>query len=195
MAKHIAITGTHSTGKSTFVEFISEIARARGLRVGTVKDNASECARLGFGILKNHTFESTLWIMATVIREEQFESLGADLVIVDRPVSDAIGYLEAALSANERSIPTDEMEYLYALAKLHSPRYDLIFKSVLNEQIELGEGRDPDLLFRKDVDQRISEVLATLGITPLDPSDDNALAEVLKLVDELAIKLEAASYS
>ncbi|WP_426803428.1 AAA family ATPase [Xanthomonas campestris] len=195
MAKYIAITGTHSTGKSTFVDFISKMARARGLRVGTVKDNASECARLGFGILRSHTFESTLWIMATVIREEQFESLGADLVIVDRPVSDAIGYLEAALSTTERSIPTDEMEYLYALAKLHSPRYDLIFKSVLDERIALGEGRDPDLLFRKEVDQRISGVLATLDITPLDPSADDALAEALKLVDELAITLEAVSES
>jgi len=195
MTKYIAITGTHSTGKSTFVETISGIAHARGLRVGTVKDNASECAKSGFGILKNHTFESTLWIMTTVIREEQFESLGADLVIVDRPVSDAIGYLEAALSATARTIPTDDMEYLYALAKLHSPRYDLVFKSVLNERMALGEGRDPDLLFRKDVDQRISGVLATLGITPLDPSVDDELAEALKVVDELATTLEAVPES
>lgn len=30
--------------------------------------------------LKEHPFQSTLWIMATVIREEQHEGLGADLV-------------------------------------------------------------------------------------------------------------------
>ncbi|WP_445394462.1 AAA family ATPase [Stenotrophomonas maltophilia] len=186
MAKYIAITGTHSTGKSTFVEHVTKIAVARGLRVEVVKDNASECLDAGFGILKDHTFQSTLWIMATVIREEQEKSLKADLVIVDRPVSDAIGYLEAALSATERSLPADELNYLYVLAKLHTPRYDLLFKSVLDERIPLGPDRDPDLGFRKDVDLRISKVLSTLGVSPLDPSADDHVAKALALVDSLA---------
>jgi len=186
MTKYIAITGTHSTGKSTFVEHITEIAAAQGLRVNTVKDNASDCADAGFGILKNHTFQSTLWIMATVIRDEQHKSLGADLVIVDRPVSDAIGYLEAALSATERSLPAKELNYLYKMAKLHTPRYDLLFKSVLDESIPLGPGREPDPGFRKDVDLRLGKVLSILGVTPLDPSVDDDLAKALALIDTLA---------
>lgn len=105
MPKFIAFTGTHSTGKSTFVDDLTDIAEKQGLRVGKVKDNASECAKAGFPILRDHTFSSTLWIMTTVIREEQHESLSADLVIVDRPVSDAIGYLEAALAVTGRNVP------------------------------------------------------------------------------------------
>lgn len=121
MPKFIAFTGTHSTGKSTFVDDLTDIAEKQGLRVGKVKDNASECAKAGFPILRDHTFSSTLWIMTTVIREEQHESLSADLVIVDRPVSDAIGYLEAALAVTGRNVPPEDLDYLYALAKLHAP--------------------------------------------------------------------------
>src|SRR5690606_37777296 len=127
MPKFIAFTGTHSTGKSTFVDYRTDIAIKRGLCVGMVKDSATECASAGFRILKDHTFSSTLWIMATVIREEQHQGLNADLVIVDRPVSDAIGYLEAALAVRGRDLPSEDWNYLYALAKLHSPRYDLLF--------------------------------------------------------------------
>ncbi|MCW0370801.1 ATP-binding protein [Xanthomonas sacchari] len=188
MTKYIAITGTHSTGKSTFVDKFCNIARARGLTVGTVKDNASECARKGFGILKSHTFQSTLWIMATVIREEQYEGLGADLVIVDRPVSDAIAYLEAALAATEREIPAADREYLYALAKLHAPRYDLVFKSVLDESINLGPGRDPDLEYRKEVDRRMGAVLSRLEVVPLNPLHDDDTALVLRMIEELAME-------
>lgn len=192
MTKYIAITGTHSTGKSTFVELICSIARARGLKVATVKDNASECAKAGFGILKDHTFQSTLWIMTTVIREEQSEGLGADLVIVDRPVSDAIGYLEAALVATGRDIPPADREYLYDLAKLHSPRYDLMFKSVLDESITLGPGRDPDLGYRKAVDQHIGTVLSGLEIATLNPSQDDDVAVVHRLIEDLAMEREPA---
>lgn len=186
MPKFIAVTGTHSTGKSTFVDKLTDIAQERGLRVGKVKDNASECARAGLPILKDHTFNSTLWIMATVIREEQHEGLNVDLVIVDRPVSDAIGYLEAALAATGRSVPAEDRNYLYALAKLHSPRYDLLFKTVLDESIPLGKGRGQDLAFRKDVDSRIGAALFQIGVKPLNPLNENDMALALELIDSIA---------
>ncbi|MEX3960473.1 hypothetical protein [Trinickia sp. EG282A] len=61
----IGITGTHSTGKSTFFEEVHELAQARGLKVGKVADVATRCREAGFPILKDHTFESTLWIMSS----------------------------------------------------------------------------------------------------------------------------------
>ena len=186
MPKFIAFTGTHSTGKSTLVDKLTDIAHERGLRVGVVKDNASECRLAGFPILKDHTFSSTLWIMATVIREEQHEGLDADLVIVDRPVSDAIGYLEAALAATGREVPSEDLNYLYALAKLHSPRYDLLYKTVLDESIPLGQGRDPDLAYRKDVDSRIGAALSQLGVQPLNPLNEDDMAKALALIDSIA---------
>lgn len=186
MPKFIAFTGTHSTGKSTFVDSLTNIAEKRGIRVGKVKDNASECAEAGFPILRDHTFSSTLWIMATVIREEQHEGLAADLVIVDRPVSDAIGYLEAALAVTGRNLASEDRDYLYALAKLHAPRYDLLFKTVLDESLPLGPDRDPDLAYRKDVDSRISAALFKLGVQPLNPLKTEDMGQALELIDSIA---------
>lgn len=195
MPKFIAFTGTHSTGKTTFVEKLRDIAEKRELRVGKVQDCASECASAGFSILKDHTFSSTLWIMATVIREEQHEGLNADLVIVDRPVSDAIGYLEAALAATGRDVPTEDRNYLYALAKLHSPRYDLLFKTVLDESVPLGPGRDPDLAYRKEVDSRIGAALSQLGVQPLNPLNGDDFAQAVALIDSIAEEIKQGRQS
>lgn len=194
MPKFIAFTGTHSTGKSTFVDNLTDIAEKRGLRIGKVKDNASECAKAGFPILKDHIFSGTLWIMATVIREEQHEGLDADLVIVDRPVPDAIGYLEAALALTGRDVSSEDRNYLYALAKLHAPRYDLLFKTVLDESIPLGPGRDPDLAYRKDVDSRISTVLSQIGVQPLNPRNNDDMAQAEALIDSIAHEVGLRSY-
>lgn len=195
MPRFIAFTGTHSTGKSTFVDNLTDIAEKRGLRVGKVKDSASECALAGFPILKDHTFSSTLWIMATVIREEQHEGLDTDLVIVDRPVSDAIGYLEAALAVTGRDVPSEDRNYLYALAKLHSSRYDLLFKTVLDESVPLGPGRDSDLAYRKEVDSRIGAVLSQLEVQPLNPLNDDEMAQALALIDSIAKEIKQARQS
>lgn len=195
MPKFIAFTGTHSTGKSTFVDSLTDVAEKRGLRVGKVKDNAAECAMAGFPILKDHTFSSTLWIMATVIREEQHEGLVADLVIVDRPVSDAIGYLEAALAVTGRDVPSEDRNHLYALAKLHSPRYDLLFKTVLDESVPLAPGRDPDLAYRKEVDSHIGAALSQLGVQPLNPLNDDDMAQALALIDSIADEIKQSRQS
>jgi molybdopterin-guanine dinucleotide biosynthesis protein len=187
MAIYIGITGTHSTGKSTFVEQLRQLADQRGIRTVSISDKATDCRKRGFPILKDHSFESTLWIMVTVIQQELEEGLNADLVIVDRPVSDAIGYLEAALASTDRSVSNEEREYLYALAKNHSSRYALLFKTKLDESIPLGPERDPDLDFRREVDQQIGLVLEQLGLLSLDPLSDQATERIAKVLDAVAM--------
>lgn len=169
MAYLIGITGTHSTGKSTFVEELKLRAAERGIVVETIADTATKCQSAGFRVLLEHTFESTLWILCSVIRAELEAALKADLVIVDRPVPDALGYLEAALEMTERTISHAEREYLYTLMELHTPRYNLLFKTELDSSIPLGEGRDQNLEFRENADKWISRTLETLGVQALDP--------------------------
>ncbi len=187
MAMYIGITGTHSTGKSTFVQRLRQLAEQRGIRTVSISDKATDCRNRGFSILKDHTFESTLWIMVTVIQQELEQGLNADLVIVDRPVSDAIGYLEAALASTNRSVSREEHEYLYALAKNHSSRYALLFKTKLDESIPLGPERDPDLDFRRVVDQQIGRVLEQLGLQSLDPLSEQATELITELLDVVAM--------
>jgi hypothetical protein len=123
--------------------------------------------------------------MCSVIRAELQAALTADLILVDRPVPDALGYLEAALDATGRFIDQSERTYLYKLAEMHTPRYSLLFKTVLDTTIPLGDGRDSDLEFRQSADIRISRVLENLNITPQDPND----AKTLKALDRLLRRL------
>jgi len=184
VARFIAITGTHSTGKSTFLQGLETalLEQTPDLRVARVSDKASDCRDAGFPILRDHTVDSTLWIMASVIRGELEAALHADVVLVDRPVSDALGYLEAAHQSRGDAIPKPGREYLYTLARLHSRRYDVVVRTVLDSSIPLGPGRDTDSKFRALVDERIEAVVGELGMASIEMRSsgvDERAAEVL----------------
>lgn len=181
----IGIAGTHSTGKSTFVQDIRTQAEAHGISVAVVSDTATKCHEVGFPILKDHTFESTLWIMTSVIKAELEVGIRADLVLVDRPVPDALGYLEAALLATNRSISEEQRSYLYGLAKYHAQCYSLILKTQLDESIALGEGRDQDIKFRRDAGRQIDAALTRLGINSLDPQSVAAQEQIRSMFLQL----------
>lgn len=185
MAQMIGITGTHSTGKSTFFDKVRQLAERRGLRVGRVGDVATRCQDAGFPILRDHTFESTLWIIASVISSELEHALTCDLILVDRPVSDAIGYLEAALASTRRSLSAAERNYLYTLVGLHSSRYEMLFKTELDKSIPLGEGRDPDQDFRVAADEHITRSLAELCIPTLNPEAHDSQRLVEEFLDKI----------
>jgi len=178
MAYFIGITGTHSTGKSTFVANLKQRATERGITVATISDTATKCQDAGFKVLTDHTFESTLWILCSVIRAELEAALLADLVLVDRPVPDALGYLEAALEMTGRVISEKERAYLYGLAASHTQRYSLLFKTELDTSIPLGEDRDTNIEFRESAGKWISRTLDTLEIQALDPRDPGNIIAV-----------------
>lgn len=158
----IAVAGTHSTGKSTFLLGLEEDLAGRGLRVARVGDVASEALRRGFPILRDHVYESTLWIMAEGMRREMEAAIDADVVLVDRPVFDALGYLLAALEVTGRDIDAIRLEELWTIARAHVTYYDWLAVTVLDQGVPLGEERDPDLRFRRTVAERIDGIVTEL---------------------------------
>lgn len=185
MTIFVGIAGTHSTGKTSFVQNIRKLAEEFSVSVEVVSDTATKCRDAGFPILRDHTFESTLWIMTSVIKAELEAGLKTSLVLVDRPVPDALGYLEAALSATSRTITEEQRAYLYGLAEHHAKRYSLLIKTHLNESIPLGPNRDPDLDFRRDADRCIDTVLSRLGIHCPDPNSDVAQERIRSILLQL----------
>ncbi|EJU9787786.1 AAA family ATPase [Vibrio vulnificus] len=174
MAKYIGIAGTHSTGKTTYFNELIKRARDMGIKAVRVGDFATDCRNVGLPILENHTFESTLWIIASVIKSEIEAGIDADLVLVDRPVVDALGYLNAALEIQGREISLEQREYLESLVKFHSKRYDLILQTELDETIELGEGRPKNMEFRKLAAVNISATFNDLKIRYIPAQSETA---------------------
>ncbi len=125
----IGIAGTHSTGKTTILEFVAQGIRNAGFTTTRVSDLASTAREAGFPILRDHTFESTLWIMARGICEELEAALKFDVVLVDRPVPDALGYLYAALNHRRQELPEEEIAYLKTLTRMHASTYAALFQT------------------------------------------------------------------
>lgn len=159
----IAIAGTHSTGKTTFMGRLEQELSLRGFAPGYVHDSAVSAQELGFSILRDHTFESTAWIMAEAIRLETVESLTADVILVDRPVPDALGYLVAALDVTGRTLETGRLKRLHAISAAWVNEYDLIFMTELDASILIGPGRDNDEQFRVAAGLAIASLLTRIA--------------------------------
>lgn len=159
----IAIAGTHSTGKTTLMRRLEDELAGRGFRPAYVHDSAVSARDLGFPILRDHTFDSTAWIMAEAIRLEAVASLTADVILVDRPVPDALGYLTAALRVTGRALPPGRLERLEAICAGWVGEYDVMLVTKLNPTIPIGPGRDDDGAFRAAAAEEIAAIMGRLA--------------------------------
>jgi nicotinamide riboside kinase len=158
--------GAHSTGKTSFVARLHEACTNRGLKVVSVSDLGAAAAEEGFGVLRDHCFESTLWIMTTGIASELSAALDHDVVIADRAVPDALGYLSAALKYRGEELPPHRWHSLKCLARHHARDYDLLIKTELDTTVPIADDgrRDLDWHFRSVVDDCLEDLIAELGL-------------------------------
>ncbi|MGY2030246.1 AAA family ATPase [Nocardia gipuzkoensis] len=183
----VAVTGTHSTGKSTFLRQVAEQLHRDRVEVAVVADLGAEAMEHGLPLLQQHTWASTLWIVSRGMSLEAQAWTRADVVLVDRPVSDALGYYEAALDYRGGQPDPGNIDQLEQLVARHIRHYDLVLRTVLDPRIplDLSKPRGTDLQFRSLADRHVAKVLERLGIGhDLLPADghDRALAEVMAFV-------------
>lgn len=182
----IAVAGTHSTGKTTFMKDLERRMIDAGLNVVYVHDSAAEARTAGFPILRNHTFESTAWLIAQAIRLETVAALEADVILIDRPVPDAFGYLIAALRTTGRLIDPVRLRRLEEICRAWVEEYDLIFATKLDAKIPIGPGRDNDHAFRVAADEAVAEVLMQMAPEHHDLTPANSEKSI-----ELAMRIVA----
>ncbi|MBX9685874.1 MAG: ATP-binding protein [Candidatus Obscuribacterales bacterium] len=182
-AIRIAITGTHSTGKSTFCNSAAESLTKRGFKVGRVSDLATAARDHGFPILREHTHDSTLWIITQGIANELVAALSNDVVIVDRGVPDALGYWLAALEHRGETAKSDELTRISSIVRAHTSSYHLLFNTVLNRELPLGENqeRDKDMHFRESAEKHIVSTLQEIGASPI-PLNNGGIESAVDLV-------------
>lgn len=184
----VAVAGTHSTGKTTFIARLAHELRRGKITVAHVADLGETAMSLGLPLLNNHTWASTLWFVTKGISMEIEAWNRADVVLVDRPVADAIGYYRAALAYRSEEPEADHVTMLESLARHHSSNYDLLFKTTLDPAIPLGDNkeRDSNSRFRQLADIHVARVLDDLGLPhELLPADghDDALTQAIRVID------------
>lgn len=181
----VGIAGTHSTGKSTFLEQLDSVLSAEGIAIGRVGDLAKAARDRGFPILTDHNFESTLWIMAEGMRQEAEAALSSEVILVDRPVFDALGYLYAAVEISGRSLPDRQLDELRSIAVAHAGDYDVLVMTKLDPAISLGEGRDKNHEFRVAAGEKIRAIAEEAALQPViltSSNGDEVLDQVLETV-------------
>jgi hypothetical protein len=180
----IGVTGAHSTGKTTFLGLAEQALRDAGLdlSVGKVPSFGKDAHKLGLPILKEHTGTSTLWFIGKTICAEIEQSRHHQIVLVDRPVLDAVGYLQAALKCRKCTDPlSTEIE---RLSRAYSQTYDILFLTEIDASIPLGDGRDSDVDFRALVGAEITKIASGMqNCFPLRSCNtDEALQYLLEVV-------------
>jgi hypothetical protein len=145
----IALVGTHSTGKTTFVHALADRLRRNRVDVAVVNDLGVNALELGLPILWNHTWASTMWIITRGISLELEAWLEADVLLVDRGIPDALGYYEAALAYRGALPEPERLEQLGRIVADHAQHYDLILRTELDPSIPLGaeKPRDTDMRY------------------------------------------------
>jgi hypothetical protein len=182
----IAVGGAHSTGKSTFLRRLEAALQSRGVSCEVVGDLASKCP---LPILKNHTFESTLWIVTSGIAAEIKAGYAAKVALVDRPVVDAWAYLMAGKNGATQNSDSPAAITLQHTIRDWLPTYDVVFKSCLDESIpvENAKGRVLDPGYRTEVARQMERSYDRFGVPSRDLSAANAdaaLSFALQRVDQ-----------
>jgi hypothetical protein len=162
----IAVAGTHSTGKTIFLTRLRHLLETAGYHVASVGDLAGAARDHGFPILREQTVTSTLWIMTMGIAAELSAGRRADVVLVDRPITDALAYHAAAHAWRGEPVDPAAAAFLTDLARHHAASYQLIYRAVLDPTMGIKDDghRDLDPDYRLLVDRAITTVHTRLDI-------------------------------
>ncbi|MFF1818119.1 AAA family ATPase [Kribbella sp. NPDC058245] len=178
---HIAITGTHSTGKTVLMRRAEMELRAIGLRVARVHGLGKRAAAIGLPKMQRHTAISTEWVIATGIADELERTTDADVVLTDRAPIDALAYYTAALEFRGEVSEPATIERLEQLVASQSPRYELLLATELDLAEPVQATHDYDPRYRHLVDRHVHDWLFRTSsshqlVANTDDSRDNAIA-------------------
>jgi AAA domain len=178
----IAVSGAHSTGKTTFLLKVSKALESSGLQHWIVGDLAAKCP---LPILRQHTVQSALWIAAQGIADE-IAAHRSPIVLVDRPVLDAWAYLTAAISDIDK-LSSAELNTLISIIRSWLPTYSLVYQTQINEAIPIDDnkGRDLDSNYRTEIGHQMIAASNFFGVSPIPLTDTNAEEEADRLLGKL----------
>lgn len=160
----IGVAGTHSTGKSIFCNDLKKSLELSGGRVATIPSFGKLAVELGIPLLDKHTYDSTMWFIDRTLEAQQAAYANADVVLVDRPIIDAVAYWYAAIEYRRESAANHEIDAIEGLMLSHCPNYTTIVATKLDVSVVLGPGRDTNGYFRALVDAHLHQLLSRLGI-------------------------------
>jgi nicotinamide riboside kinase len=180
----IAITGAHSTGKTTLIDRFSELYPAKRLHV--IRGVARGVIARGFLMGKASTVDGWINYIGDQLRAERQSNLASfDLLFSDRTVLDALGYALANRNMLKQEIPGYFVDMLLEIALRQTQFYDLYAFIPIEFPMTPDGVRDEDEAYRSRVSDEIHGVLAAHNINyvKLKGSVDGRSAALWAAVD------------
>lgn len=159
--KIIAISGSHGTGKTTAAYALAaELKRSQAGEVGVVCEVARRCPLPVYRIGHNATTrQAQLWVFVEQVRAEIEAVQRYEWVVSDRTIVDSIAYSSVA---GFHDLAFGQL----SLARHHVSIYErVIFHGAADNPYCTDDGfRDQDLTLRCEVERRLLELYAELGV-------------------------------
>lgn len=145
----IGISGTHSSGKTTTMDYLKQ----KYPKLNLVSEAARDCP---YPINENTSFESQEWIFRTQIKRELDAPLN-DITISDRTVYDQLAYVKYAYQ--HHNITYAEYDMLEKRILAWGKTYDLIAYIPIQFGLVDDGVRSKSEEYRKEIDDFIQNIL------------------------------------
>jgi nicotinamide riboside kinase len=152
----IAFVGSHGVGKTTLCFDLAAQLKRRGVNVDMVKEVARSSP---LPVNRKTSREAQLWILTTQIAEEIRASSQSDVVVCDRAALDNYAYFFLACGRDAA---------VEKFVEMWMRTYDLLIRVPVVTEAQDDGFRDTDLVFIREVDKRVSALLATSKAPFLD---------------------------
>lgn len=163
----IALTGTHSTGKTTLINRLALREEFKGYHVSYSNTRALKEKGLPINCNKEEDFDTTQELVLTF----HLKDLLKPKLLADRCLVDGLAYTQYLHSRGQVSVGTMELFGQLSAGFLH--HYDFIFYSPIRGRAEDDGVRDLDESFRLGVDLTIKEnLISNIQNCYILPSED-----------------------
>ncbi len=152
----IAFVGSHGVGKTTLCFDLAAQLKRRGINVDMVKEVARASP---LPVNRKTSREAQLWILTTQVAEEIRAASHSDVVVCDRAALDNYAYFFLACG---RDLAVEKFVLMWMKT------YDLLIRVPVLAEIQEDGFRDTDTVFVREVDRRVSALLAASGTAYLD---------------------------
>ncbi|WP_309387046.1 ATP-binding protein [Cerasicoccus frondis] len=159
----IAITGSHSTGKTTLINDLSRSLNSKGLDHSVISEIPREiCRQLGddaFHRDKNTLSKQTMLMMLQLARERAATSR---ITLSDRTILDHWIYTKNTFNATKEFIELRDILFSAVADSLSA--YRLILYIPIEIPLQQDDVREDDKAFQRQIDKDIKESLLNTGI-------------------------------
>ena len=161
----VAFIGSHGTGKTTLCYDFAALIKKKGFSVSIVSEVSREAIKRGLPINENTTVDAQGWILLNQMAKEIEALHESQVVVCDRSVIDNYIYMLNKFGPNKFY-----EDIVFSWIKANP--YNFLFKVPIVGDPEHDGVRATDVLFQKEIDNKLEDFIKERSINCVNLSPD-----------------------